>query len=247
MVDRRNLNVVGNVFDPFGGDDVPSRQVDDGPSMAALAERRYAPATPRGIVPVNRVEVLPDHTTRFANYHITRTGLKRDLPSSKADWLAMGEYLFATEGAIQWCIGDWLVEGETEWGHTIPAVADALGREVQTLYNWASVVRKFDSSRRREKLFFGHHEAVAALPEVEQERWLSQAIADPENIWSVSRLRKEIQPKRTTLSRVAKLVKQFAGQRRGYRKAPVDELRGMAQALREEAQLIDAEIERRKK
>jgi hypothetical protein len=44
--------------------------------------------------------------------------------------------------------------------------------------NMVYVASRFEVSRRREKLSFGHHAELASLPRPDQERWLERAQAE---------------------------------------------------------------------
>ena len=63
------------------------------------------------------------------------------------------------------------------------------GLDYQTLRNYARIARRFEVSRRRETLSFGHHAELASLSEPEQDFWLRKA---EQFSWSTSRLRREV-------------------------------------------------------
>jgi hypothetical protein len=75
--------------------------------------------------------------------------------------------------------------GERKYGG-LKAAAEAAGFNYQTVRNCATVARRFELSRRRDNLEFGHHEAVAALPDEAAFRLLKDAEA---NELSVAELR----------------------------------------------------------
>jgi hypothetical protein len=93
------------------------------------------------------------------------------------EWQAAGETLKRMEGAIQWWVGDWLVYGECKWGEMYSQALDATSKAYQTLANYKYVAEKFQFSRRRENLTWGHHEAVAGLDN--PKRLLASYLEDP--------------------------------------------------------------------
>jgi hypothetical protein len=97
---------------------------------------------------------------------VPRKGL--ELPQRLAfdKWCDIGWQLSAVTTSSAWCLGDWLVYGETAYeGHYREAVAKTM-LDYRTLRNYARVARRFALSRRRDTLSFGHH-AEAVIPEAE--------------------------------------------------------------------------------
>jgi len=86
-------------------------------------------------------------------------------------------------------LGDWLVFGQATYGGRYREAVERTGLDYQTLRNYAWVARRFELSRRRDTLSFGHHAEVAALPGPEQDFWLRKA---EEFGWSTMRLRAEV-------------------------------------------------------
>jgi hypothetical protein len=127
-----------------------------------------------------------DGSITIGKFTWTSIGMKIDSSPSVNEWMEMGGLLRQLEGSLQWLIGDWFVYGETSWGKTYDEVAEALGYEVTTLYQFSWVARSVKISLRRENLFFGHHKLVAPMSPEEQDYWLQQA--DYETL-SVSQLR----------------------------------------------------------
>lgn len=140
-------------------------------------------------VEIPALAVTNDGTIPAKGFQITRTGLMRYPDASQEDWLQVGQALTMLQDSIQWLIGDWLLFGETVYGISAKEAAERIGREIGTIYNWASISGKIEFSRRREKLSFSHHIEVAALPPEQQSYWLERA--ELEN-WSIRRLRIEI-------------------------------------------------------
>src|SRR6185369_6949075 len=121
---------------------------------------------------------------------ITPTGWKLPRAMDEVDWIKCGQFLSRVEGAVQWWIGDWWRHGsEREYGDGME-LAQRVGVNYGTVFNYAFVCNAFESSRRREGLSFGHHQAVAGLSSRrEQDRWLARAERDQ---LSVGRLRAAI-------------------------------------------------------
>jgi hypothetical protein len=140
-----------------------------------------APLAPPPMAPTARLDL--------DNVLLPRSGLQlpRQLPFDA--WLEVGRRLSAVASSSAWCLGDWLVYGETAFTGRYRDAIERTALDYQTLRNYAWVARKIPLSRRREKLSFGHHAEVAALPEPEQEYWLRKA---QELQWSRNQIRHEV-------------------------------------------------------
>jgi hypothetical protein len=99
-------------------------------------------------------------------------------------WEEIGAGLARVERSLQWYVGDWWVWAQDrnippQVTHTI---AGQLGFAPQTCMNYASVARAFqETSRRRELLSFGHHEAVVGLGKEKADEflaWAEEPVAD---------------------------------------------------------------------
>jgi hypothetical protein len=104
-------------------------------------------------------------------------------------WALIGEQLFAVSESSVWWIADWLAYGETTFRERYREAIQKTSLNYQTLRNYAWVARRFDLSRRRDSLSFGHHAEVAALERPEQDFWLRKA---EEFGWSRNRLRLQV-------------------------------------------------------
>ena len=113
--------------------------------------------------------------------------LPRGLPFER--WLGIGRQLCAVSTSAAWCLGDWLAFGERAYAGRYRRAVELTSLDYQTLRNYAWVARRFELSRRRDALSFGHHAEVAALAEAEQDFWLRKA---EEHRWPVKRLRREV-------------------------------------------------------
>jgi hypothetical protein len=120
------------------------------------------------------------------------------LPQAELDerrWIAVGERLGQMSRGVQWWLGDWLRYGFARWGERYGEASKITGYDHRTLPHRASVAGEFDLSRRRDKLTWSHHAAVAGLEPSQQERWLDRA----ESLrLSVADLRLEIRSLRRT-------------------------------------------------
>lgn len=104
-------------------------------------------------------------------------------------WVEVGRRLGAMSRVSSWWVGDWLQYGTAKWGEKYAEAARITGYDVKTLRNISYVAKRFDLSRRRDKLTWSHHAELAVLEPSEQDRWLDRAIVDK---LSVSDLRIEL-------------------------------------------------------
>jgi hypothetical protein len=157
------------------------------------------------------------------NFTLTSTGLLITGEPDFDSWRRIGPKLFALARASSWGIGDWWAVGEQRYGART-AEAVARGQNPKTLMNKASVARAFETSRRREALTFGHHEAVVTFAAEDQDRLLDQAIVGG---WSVRRIRAAV--KSVSLSSRADRAGEDDGSRmnrailREFRSLPIKE------------------------
>lgn len=133
--------------------------------------------------------------SRFAD-HITAgvaiplsTGLRLDSGIPFDNWLGIGQGLAEAVSSSAWCLGDWLIYGETRFTGRYRSAVEQTSLDYKTLRNYAWVARKFAHARRRAGLSFEHHAAVASLPEPEQDYWLRKAELFG---WSRNDLRREV-------------------------------------------------------
>lgn len=102
----------------------------------------------------------------------TKVGWMPTAELSWDDYIEVGQNIASAESATQWWIGDWYNQGH-EYGEHEEACRLA-GISYKTARNLASVCKAFEMSRRRDNVSFGHHEAVKALPEADQDFWLDK-------------------------------------------------------------------------
>ena len=106
---------------------------------------------------------------------VTPTGLVINGCPTLEEWIEFGVRLSCIEKAIHWAIGDWLFYGEHTYGELAAQGVDENRFRYQTLRIDKYVSSRIPLFRRRNKLTFGHHEAVASLGVDEQEQWLTKA------------------------------------------------------------------------
>lgn len=138
------------------------------------------------VVPENALVKREDGAMTFKRFVMWQTGMEIPADVTKEELLEVGEIIKGLESSIQWVIGDLMNAIEFKWGEGYQPVAEALGYEVKTVYEWAYVCRKV-SIRMEKPLSFGHHQLVAKLPADAQVYWLQQAA---EEEWSISQMRK---------------------------------------------------------
>lgn len=143
----------------------------------------------RRSIPCTIMPMPPTARPILYNLVIPRSGLQLPRQLSFDAWLEVGRKLSALATSSAWCLGDWLIYGETSFSGRYREAIERTSLDYQTLRNYAWVARKIPLPRRWEKLSFGHHAEVAALPEPEQDYWLRKA---HELGWSRNQIRHEI-------------------------------------------------------
>ncbi|MGW7691592.1 LmbU family transcriptional regulator [Streptomyces asiaticus] len=122
-----------------------------------------------------------------------RTGLSLPPDLPLPEWRHLGQQIHVIADSSAWWLGDWLIFGQEHYPDRYRQALKQTSLDYQTLRNYAWVARKFEPGRRRGKLSFQHHAEVAALPEAEQEEWLTRA---EEGGWTRNALRRQIRMRR---------------------------------------------------
>jgi hypothetical protein len=91
------------------------------------------------------------------------------------EWQDVGKRLKAARSTIHWMLGDWLNYGERRWGEVYTQALEDTPYAYQTLRNDKYVAGQIEMSRRRDKLSWSHHEAVADMEPEEQDKLLDVA------------------------------------------------------------------------
>lgn len=128
-----------------------------------------------------------------AGIMVTRVGLEMPALLEFGAWEQAGLKIARIADSSAWCLGDWLIYGQNVYADRYRHAVTMAGLDYQTLRNYAWVARRFERSRRRERLSFQHHAEVAAFPAADQDRWLDCA---EQGGWSRNQLRASIRVER---------------------------------------------------
>lgn len=123
----------------------------------------------------------------------TRVGLRIPAGLEYEVWERAGQRIARVADSSAWCLGDWIIYGETRYTDRYRRAVKAAGLDYQTIRNYAWVARRFDHGRRRSALSFQHHAEVAAMEPAQQDHWLDQAKRFG---WSRNELRRNIRAAR---------------------------------------------------
>lgn len=127
-------------------------------------------------------------------WRLTRNALYVSPQLDFEDWVSLGQRIAIVSDSAAWWIGDWLHFGRNRYGRRrYTAVLEATHLDYQTLRNYAWVAARIPPNRRQQSLSFGHHAEVAALPEADQDRWLSRCALEH---WPRSELRRRRRARR---------------------------------------------------
>lgn len=127
--------------------------------------------------------------TYYPQILVTPTGLQIPDNLSYEDWESAGTKLIRMANTSAWCLGDWIIHGQTRFPGRYRCAAQNAGLDYQTLRNYAWVAHKVPQARRHHRLSFQHHAEVASLDAAEQIRWLRLAEAGN---WTRNELRAKI-------------------------------------------------------
>jgi hypothetical protein len=169
----------------------------DTESPAPQAPGRTSDAPTVGTRPLRDLGSLDVGRHRFGPSPGTltrRTGLYLPVDLTIEAWQRIGRQIFVISDSSAWWWGDWLIFGEERYPDRYRRAINETGLDYQTLRNYAWVARRFPMSRRRDKVSFQHHVVVAALPEDERDRLLSEA---EKHRWSRNELRRRLRETRS--------------------------------------------------
>jgi hypothetical protein len=158
------------------------------PVTAVLDSARSSPARAydHGALPGSRRD---ERRFRLDGAAPSRMGIRFSPVLPFDDWLDLGRRVGTHADASLWWLGDWLVYGKYKYGRQYKRGIALTGLDYQTLRNYAAVARRFEMSRRRDKLSFQHHAEVCALTDEEQDHWLDRA---EQGRWSRNELRRRL-------------------------------------------------------
>lgn len=118
------------------------------------------------------------------------------------EWREQGVILSQEHNTQKWALADWLATGDTAWGGSAYNTAQELFPHLSRKYlmTVAYVGRNVASPLRKDKLSFAHHELVAALEPVEQERALQKALEDGLNVTQLKKYLRDVVLKESPFS-----------------------------------------------
>jgi len=91
--------------------------------------------------------VTPAIKAEFGQPISAGLGLRLPRNLSYEKWLAIGQGLAALNSSSSWCLGDWLIHGESAYTGRYRSAIDQTSLDYQTLRNYAWVARRFAPSR----------------------------------------------------------------------------------------------------
>jgi hypothetical protein len=153
----------------------------------------------------------------FRNFSLSKIGIRIDGDISPDDADALGHALKKVDTALQFWFGDWAnlyltaEMDDNARGEVYDTLATKFNLERITLRNYASICRILNEvSLRRDTLTFSHHKEIAFLPEILKGREVEfldkAALGDEGKVWSVRRLREEIEKECAKLESSEKIV-----------------------------------------
>ncbi|MBI4695541.1 MAG: hypothetical protein HY749_16105 [Gammaproteobacteria bacterium] len=105
------------------------------------------------------------------------------------DWFTCGETLKRMDKAVQFWIGDWLIQGEVMFPDRYSQALEATGASYTSLRAYAWVARAIPPDMRSDALSWSVHREIAALPEPVRETTIAKAV---EEDWSARRAHAEV-------------------------------------------------------
>jgi hypothetical protein len=163
--------------------------LDSAKTVTGKADQAAASERPMPALQVVNGTSVNRHSGASDALVVPRKGLQLPQRLTFDKWFEIGRHLSSVATSSAWCLGDWLVYGESAYEGRYRKAVEETMLDYQTLRNYAWVVRRFPLSRRRDTLSFGHHAEVAAMPETEQDYWLRKA---EELSWSRNMLRRQV-------------------------------------------------------
>ena len=119
------------------------------------------------------------------------TGLALDPGMSAEQYEELGRVLGDLYKTAQWAIGDYILGGESLFGHEAYQLQESLGISPESRAQYVRVAQSIPPERRRPELTWSHHRAVAYMEPDDQDRWLEQAV---ENQWTRGELDARMRP-----------------------------------------------------
>lgn len=139
----------------------------------------------------NEIITYEECNVSFPKCRLTRTALEIDTVVSVDEFLDIWTKLKKLKGVLPWWVDDAYLHAENNQLFTFEKFMAEVRMDYRkgTVRNCVFVCRRLPTSRRRERLSFGHHQAVASLEDERQEYYLD--VAEQLNL-SVLKLRNHI-------------------------------------------------------
>lgn len=122
---------------------------------------------------MNEIVIKENKDIEYSGFLLRKNGIEPVGSPTFEQWEEVGKFIKKSGQSVQFWLGDWLNYGESEWGEKYSQALEETDYALGTLQNSAWVAGRV--SRRHENLSFGHHQNVAHLEPVEQEKWLKKA------------------------------------------------------------------------
>lgn len=122
---------------------------------------------------------------------LSRVGLRLPIDITRDQYEALGYALGEAHRAVQFAVGDYILEGEKLFGQDAYQLQESLGISEEQRRQWVRVAERIPLERRRPELTWAHHREVAAQEPDDQDAWLEQAVA---NNWTKGEMVAHMKP-----------------------------------------------------
>ncbi len=122
---------------------------------------------------------------------LTLVGLRLPVDTSTAEYEALGFALGGMHRAVQFAVGDYILDGERLFGQEAYQLQESLGISEEQRRQYVRVSERIPFERRRKELSWAHHREVAAMEPIEQDAWLEKAVL---NQWNKNELVSHLRP-----------------------------------------------------
>ena len=123
------------------------------------------------------------------SFDFQETALVMAEDTSFEAWAAAGETLKRMDRAVQWWIGDWLVQGERAFGEKYSQALDTTGLAYQTVRSYSWVANAIPAALRHDTLPWSVYRELASLPPELLEGAVERAVAEN---WTVKQAHAEV-------------------------------------------------------
>ncbi len=106
---------------------------------------------------------------------LTQLGFTLPAEVTYEQYEAIGRGFGAVTEAMQWAVGDYIVQGEAVFGAESHQAIEALEISPASRSQYARVAERIPAERRVEGLTWSHHREVVALDPEQQDLWLGRA------------------------------------------------------------------------